>query len=100
MHARFRRLDGLGYSYHFMKRAYANFGQEMETTLSLWADDPYAIAPGNDASRERLRGLLQASPHNLDFVKHRLAQEPEDPASAGPRVLFCSPSGTRKEVVF
>jgi 3-oxoadipate enol-lactonase len=70
-------VDGLGYSYHFMKRAYANFGKDEETTLDLWIDDKYAVAPGNDAARERLRALMHANPHNMSPAKHGLARSPD-----------------------
>jgi pimeloyl-ACP methyl ester carboxylesterase len=73
-------VNGLGYTLHFMKRAYANFGADIETTVARWAADTYAVAPGNDAARARLRSLLDACPQNLGFIQHRLAQEPDVPA--------------------
>jgi pimeloyl-ACP methyl ester carboxylesterase len=70
-------VNGLGYSYHFMKRNYGNFDMDRTTTIDLWANDPYAVAPENDAARARLRKLLHENPHNLDFAKHGLHQKPE-----------------------
>lgn len=73
-------VSGLGYTYHFMERAYANFAPDMETTLELWAEDTYSIAAGNDDARELLRNLLTENPHNLDFAKHQLLKIPDRPA--------------------
>jgi len=69
-------VDGLSYTLHFMKRGYANFAPDLETTLSRWIDDPYAVAPGNDAARARFGELLRAAPHNLDFAKNQYLEQP------------------------
>jgi len=70
-------VNGLGYTFHFMQRAYANFAADPAQTVALWANDPYAIAPGNDAARARLREILTACPQNLDLTKGRYEQSPE-----------------------
>lgn len=70
-------VNGLGYTFHFLQRAYANFAADPAQTLALWANDRYAIAPGNDAARARLREILTASPHNLDLANGRYEQSPE-----------------------
>ena len=69
-------VNGLGYSSHFIFRAYGNFGPDMETTLQRWIDDPYSVAPGNDEARARVGELLRANPQSLDFSKARLEQRP------------------------
>lgn len=69
-------VDGLGYSYHFMKRAYANFRGDEQETLDMWVDDRYAVAPGNEQARERLRALMRANPHNMSFAKHQRQLSP------------------------
>ena len=58
-------VGGLGYTLHFMNRAYANFDSDDAVTLQRWVDDTYSVAPGNDAARERVRELLNANPQNL-----------------------------------
>jgi pimeloyl-ACP methyl ester carboxylesterase len=73
-------VNGLGYSFHFMQRAYANFARDPQATAELWINDPYGIAPGNDAARARLREILTASPQNLDFAKGRYERSPESAA--------------------
>lgn len=73
-------VNGLGYSYHFMKRNYGNFDMDRTTTIDLWANDPYAVAPENDGARARLRKLLHENPHNLDLTKHGLHRKPETAA--------------------
>jgi pimeloyl-ACP methyl ester carboxylesterase len=73
-------VNGLGYSFHFIQRGYANFSSDPQATAELWINDPYAIAPGNDAARARLREILTASPQNFDFAKGRFEQSPEPAA--------------------
>lgn len=75
-------VDGLGYSFHFMRRAYSNYSLDEDTNLDNWVNDPYAVAPGNDDARSRLEAILRAFPQNLSFEKGRLAQRPEKPALA------------------
>jgi pimeloyl-ACP methyl ester carboxylesterase len=70
-------VRGLGYSSHFNTRNMGNFASELEPRIENWVADPYTIAPGNDAARARLRELLSASPHDLDFAKHRLNRQPD-----------------------
>lgn len=73
-------LRGYTYSEHFYTRGgrlglsdYAN----TEKMLSYWFDeDPYEIAPGNDAARLVARKLLAANPQNLNRDKFNLAQQP------------------------
>jgi 3-oxoadipate enol-lactonase len=73
-------VDGLGVSFHFMKRGYENFSLDPEKSLENWLNDVYAIAPGNDDARARLEGLLRANPQDLSRAKSQLAQDPETPA--------------------
>jgi 3-oxoadipate enol-lactonase len=75
-------VNGLGYSYHFLRRAYANFGADMAATIEKWVNDPYFVAPGNDAARARLRELLIACPQNFDPASGRYTTEPAAPALA------------------
>jgi 3-oxoadipate enol-lactonase len=73
-------VGGLSYSYHFWKRGYANFGETLEENIDLWTADEYSIAPGNDAARARLREILEACPHDLDFSRGRFELGPRRPA--------------------
>lgn len=73
-------VDGLGYSFHFMRRAYANYSLDEKVHLDNWINDPYAIAPGNDDARSRLEAILHSFPQNLSLGKGQLARRPERPA--------------------
>lgn len=63
-------VNGLAYSDHFRARNRAAFrplaeGRDVKEVVANWVNDPYLTAPGNTAAKERLRELLEASPHNL-----------------------------------
>ena len=63
-------VSGLAYSDHFRARNRAAFRPlaergDVKKTIGNWVRDPYLTAPGNNAAKERLRKLLEASPHNL-----------------------------------
>ena len=73
-------VRGFGYSEHFIERNRANRGRDLETTIEHWASDPWTIAPGNSAVRQRVRELLLANPQNLSVDKHRYATPPHQPA--------------------
>lgn len=73
-------VDGLGYSFHFMRRAYSNFSLDEPANLENWSNDRYTIAPGNDEARSRLTAILRASPQNLSLDQGRHAIRPERPA--------------------
>jgi len=73
-------VNGLGLSYHFMRRAYEHFSADKKERVNKWIDDPYAIAPGNDEARARLVELLRANPQNLSYEEHQLEQPPDEPA--------------------
>lgn len=73
-------VGGLGYSLHFMKRAYDNYAGDPGGVAARWSEDRYAVAPGNETARARLRELLTACPQNLDLARGRFALEPHRPA--------------------
>ena len=73
-------VSGIGYTLHNMKRAYTNFSTDPAAQVERWSADPYAIAPGNDVARARLKDLLTAYPQNLDLGKGALHRDPERPA--------------------
>ncbi len=73
-------VDGMGYSFHMMKRGYEAFSTDPNERLEKLLKDPYVIAPGNDAAHERLAELLRANPQDLSYEKNRLQQDPEKPA--------------------
>jgi pimeloyl-ACP methyl ester carboxylesterase len=73
-------VSGLGYSFHFMERGYANFGGTDEETRARWIEDPYSVAPGNTAARARVKALLESSPQNLDSTNYRWLKSPLQPA--------------------
>jgi len=73
-------VDGLGFSFHMMRRGYENFSLDQEESLNNWINDTYAVAPGNDDARARLEEILRANPQNLGRTKTQLAQDPDKPA--------------------
>lgn len=73
-------VDGLGYSFHFMRRAYANYSLDEQFHVENWINDPYAVAPGNEDARSRLGEILHACPWNLSLEKGGLDRRPERPA--------------------
>lgn len=73
-------VDGMGYSPHFVKRSWINYSPDLETRIGRWLDDPYLIAPGNEAARRRAGELAAANPQNFSAVGHQFAIEPDPPA--------------------
>jgi len=73
-------VDGLGYTTHFMRRAYENFDQDIGVTIDRWVNERYTVAPGNTAARERMKQLLTEYPHDLSFGKHRFVKLSSTPA--------------------
>lgn len=73
-------VSGLDYSFHNMRRAYANYSADPDTVVLKWVDDPYTIAPGNDDARARFAGLERAYPQNLDFGKRQFQKDPDEAA--------------------
>ncbi len=73
-------VNGLGYSAHFIERAIRNLRQPPAEWAATWANDPYAVAPGNDAARRRVLELLTKFPGNLDRAAGALQRDPERPA--------------------
>lgn len=69
-------VNGLGYTWHFLRRAIGNFGAEEGATIENWIADRYAVSPGNDGARERFAALLRAYPKNLAQRQHQLAVNP------------------------
>jgi hypothetical protein len=66
--------EGFPYSEHFLMTQFAF--QNSKDPIEIRAQNTYFIAPGNDAARERLRGLLMASPQDY---KHNDMPLPEKP---------------------
>lgn len=77
-------VSGLGYTLPFLRRAYANYEAEPAAMAARWVMDPWTIAPGNDAARERLRALFAACPQDMDWSRNRFGLEP--PETALPRL--------------
>jgi 3-oxoadipate enol-lactonase len=73
-------VNGMGYSFHFMRRGYANYSLDAEENLENWINDQYSIVPGNDEARARLEEILRACPNDLDFSRERFSLEPPAPA--------------------
>jgi pimeloyl-ACP methyl ester carboxylesterase len=75
-------ISGLRFSEHFrtrgrrLTRADLSLAEEIEY---LSRTDPWFVAPGNEAARDRVRDLLTANPHNLE-PKAALERQPEPPA--------------------
>lgn len=76
-------ISGLPYSEHFNTRGgrgMPDFDAPVAEQIAYWSDtDPWFVAPGNTAARERLRTLLTANPHNLRLALE-LETRPEQPA--------------------
>ncbi len=72
-------VEGLSWSLPFLERLVAYLGTAPEERLDFWDADPYAIAPGNEAARARLRELLTAFPNDLDLGRNRWARPAEGP---------------------
>ncbi|UCG51198.1 MAG: alpha/beta hydrolase [Candidatus Latescibacterota bacterium] len=73
-------VGGLGYSFHFMRRGYANYSPDVKVAVENWIGDRYAVARGNDEARARLAEILRANPRNLSQEKHQFVQLPDRPA--------------------
>jgi 3-oxoadipate enol-lactonase len=77
-------ISGFGYSDHFLTRggrlAAADYANPEKLLKYFVKEDPYEIAPQNTEAKEKLWKLMEANPHNIDFSKNRLAEEPERPA--------------------
>jgi len=77
-------VSGFGYSEHFTTRGgritLAYYSDPQRLLNYIVNEDPYEIAKANQTAREKVRQLLQENPQNMDFVKHRLNQQPERPA--------------------
>jgi 3-oxoadipate enol-lactonase len=62
-------VSGLPLSEHFQTRgggAVPGLGAPVAEQIAYWSgSDPWFVAPGNTAARQRLRALLSANPHNL-----------------------------------
>ncbi|UCH61914.1 MAG: alpha/beta fold hydrolase [Fidelibacterota bacterium] len=77
-------VSGMGFTNHFFDRS-GRLTQDIMANRERWgrfyvAEDPYSIAPQNQAARELATRLLEANPHNFDAVNTQLAQPPERPA--------------------
>jgi pimeloyl-ACP methyl ester carboxylesterase len=77
-------VSGFSYSEHMLTRGgrltledYTNQEKLLEYFVK---EDPYEIAPENQEAREKLWKIMEANPHNIDFSKNRLAEQPERPA--------------------
>ncbi|UCD74741.1 MAG: alpha/beta hydrolase [Phycisphaerales bacterium] len=73
-------VDGLWYSPHFVKRNWGNYSPDLDARIARWIDDPYLVAPGNEAARRRVRELAVANPQNFDPTGHQFLTEPDRPA--------------------
>jgi pimeloyl-ACP methyl ester carboxylesterase len=73
-------VRGYGYSDHFYTRGgrltVADY-VDTEKMLKYWVgEDPYEIAPENEAAKARARDLITSNPRNVDTQKFQLAQPP------------------------
>jgi pimeloyl-ACP methyl ester carboxylesterase len=73
-------INGLGYSFHFSHRGYANYNPDLDTKVENWINDKYSVATGNPDARKRVRELLKANPHNLDNGKYQFIELPDQAA--------------------
>ncbi len=80
-------VGGFTYSDHLLTRGgrltaadYAN--PEKLLRYLVW-EDPYEIAPQNQAAREKLWKIMQEYPQNIDISRNRLIEIPEQPAIKG-----------------
>jgi len=74
-------LPGFGFSDHFLQRTRTRMNplraaNDITTTITNWANDPYLVAPDNVAAHERIRQLLTNAPHNLTNPLHLLQHTP------------------------
>lgn len=51
-----------------------------ERTIENWVNDPYLVAPENDAARLKMRNFLTSNPHNLSDPHWHSFEEPGEPA--------------------
>ncbi len=76
-------VSGMPYSQHFLERgshAFKLLGHgDVRGAISEWSQDKYLIAPGNDAARKRLLGLLLANPQDMAHQDHLLRLKPALP---------------------
>jgi len=63
-------VSGLGFSEHFVERGQGPMSALQqggtEAAVEAWRNDPYLMAPGNAAARQRFGELLLAHPQNLN----------------------------------
>jgi 3-oxoadipate enol-lactonase len=72
---------GLNFSEHFIKRGQSRMAPfiangDVDQTIANWVDDPYLIAPCNQAAKARLAELLSKNPNNINHP-YNLARMPE-----------------------
>jgi hypothetical protein len=77
-------VSGMGFTNHFYDRG-GRLTQDIVADREKWGrfyleDDPYSIAPENQAARDLATQLLVANPHNFNAVNTQLARPPERPA--------------------
>lgn len=66
-------ISGLAFSEHMLHRGWKQpFPDEMQGMREFWVNDPWLIAPHNQAAKDRLRALLLANPNNLEYFADRL----------------------------
>jgi pimeloyl-ACP methyl ester carboxylesterase len=77
-------VSGFGYSDHLLTRGgrltAADYANPEKLLHYLVKEDPYEIATQNTEAKEKLWKIMAANPHNIDFSKNRLAEQPERPA--------------------
>jgi 3-oxoadipate enol-lactonase len=76
-------VGGMPYTKHFLERGDA-LGKPLEKgdikgAIAAAAGDKYLIAPGNDAARKRMAGILTASPQDLTHPELELPVKPALP---------------------
>jgi pimeloyl-ACP methyl ester carboxylesterase len=76
-------VSGMPYSEHFLDRgshAFELLGKgEVKAAIAEWSKDKYLIAPGNDAARQRLFGLLSSYPQDMTHQDYLLPTKPALP---------------------
>jgi len=77
-------VGGFSYSDHLLTRGgrltAADYANPEKLLRYLVLEDPYEIAPQNQAAREKLWKIMREYPQNIDFSRNRLAEVPEQPA--------------------
>jgi 3-oxoadipate enol-lactonase len=77
-------VSGYGFTPHFYTRGgrltAADYADEARLREYWLSEDPYEVAPENEAARARVQQLLIANPQNMAPANYRLRKQPERPA--------------------